>query len=680
VGWAGPVDFDARAAEVWQARQSGLRSGAAASPAVDVETDVLRWPGGARVRVRPVLDGRVVDGADAVVALDPRGGLQRITGLAPESLAADVPVRGPVGIEEALERVAVAQRRFGHGELWQPRVDARYRLHHGEVRDTWRVVFSTASPPATWVTWVDTHTGALIATEQTSHHAEAPGRVYPVSPVFGPPEVVTLTDLTSPSTLTGIYSDAWSCTDWTISDTLFAVNTCDQIARTAWQVDGGFLFRPNPPTEAVPVDPFAEVHLYHHVTEVAAYFDDRYGLRPAAPLTTIANFPMANAFFGDFDGDGAPDLSFGFVDGTLSEDGEAPSVQFAYDADVVYHEYGHWVVSRIANIPSLSADELGLDWVGGSLNEGAADIFSMVLTGDPDLGEYTGSAFSDGPIRALEGDRTCPDGIAGQVHHDGRVLGTLGWNLIERIGPEATSDVVFGAVASWGPDIDWSRAGQSLLDSAADLEAEGVLSAADVQVVEEAVAASGMVDCERIIALEPGKQVDAFVLSGGLEGELYRLPGGAQFRIEVPADAERLVLDLSDFRGVDGLGWSLYFRTDEPIAMRPTELAQFGLGFAVAETFDAVVDGDGSGRVVLDATSEPPLPAGQTLYLAVAGRDTGALELFEFTTGRMTVGAWTTRPEERAACTTLPGSGAPAGLALMGLVALSLVRRRRDAR
>ncbi len=669
-----PVDYARRAAEVWTSRQDPLRSASAhgASSEVEVRTDVLRWPGGARVRIQPVLEGRIVDGADAVVALDPRGGLQRITGISPSSVHLhDVP-SGTLSREEALVRVEHARRSLGEGRLWEARAESRYRLHHGEVRDTWRVAFSTASPPATWVTWVDARTGDLLATDRTSRTLEAPGRVYPISPVFGPPEVVTLEELTSPSVLQGVYSDAWSCTDWTISDQLFAVNTCDGLGRTAWQVGGGYLFRPNLPSEADPVDPFAEVHLYHHVTEVGAWFDDRYGLRPSAPLTTIANFPLANAFFGDFDGDGAPDLSFGFVEG--SED--AAPVQFAYDADVIYHEYGHWIVSRIANVPSLSADELGLNWAGGSLNEGAADIFSMLLTVDPDLGEYTGSAFSGGPIRALEDDRTCPDGLAGEVHRDGEVLASLGWNLIQDIGPEATSDVVIGAVSSWGPNVDWAVAGQSLLDSAADLEEEGVLSASDADRVRRAVEASGMPGCERIIPLEPGKHVDAYVLSAGLEGELYRLVGGAQLEIEVPADADRLVLDVSDFRGAEGLGWSLYLRSDAPVVMEPTELAQFGLGFAVAQTYDAVLDGEGSQRIVLDATSEPPIPAGQTLYVAVAGRNTGELELFEFTLGRMTVGAYTTQPEVRSTCATAPHIG-PAGLGLSGvLVALGLVRRR----
>lgn len=628
---------------------------------IDVRTDVLGWPAGARVRVTPVVDGLVVDGADDVVALDPEGRVRRIVG---PRVALHAPARGTLGADDAI--AALAPIAASRGQLWPPRAEPRLLAIDGALRHVWRVDHATSDPPTTWVSWVDATTGVVLRTDQTSAATE--GWVYGVSPPFGPPEPLDLAYLTSDATLTGIYSDAYSCTDWTLSEALFAVNTCDAVTRYAWPVDGGYPYAPHPGTSR---DPFAEVNLYHHVSEVASFFDERYGLRPPAPIRTIANFPMANAFYGDFDGDGVGDLSFGFTD----------DVQFAYDADVVYHEFGHWVVGRIANIPSLGADELGLQWAGGSLNEGAADVFSMLLTGDPDVGEYTGSAFRDGPIRALEADRTCPQGLAGEVHRDGEMLGALGWNLIEAVGWEVTSDLFFGAVSMWGPDVSWKKAGESLLDSASDLEDAGVVDAATASRIREIVDASGLPDCSRIIPLVPDEPVEAFVLSAGLEGDLFRIPGGAQMSIEVPQGADRLTIDVSGFTGVDdGLAWSLYVRKGEPVRMAPTELAAFGLGFAVAQEWDWLVDGEGAAaHIAFDATSDPPLEPGATYYIAVAGRDAGPIELFDFTLGRLYVDAapFTFEAQPRG-CSAV---GAPSAvLGLLPVAGLAMRRRSRPQR
>ncbi|MEZ4319519.1 MAG: hypothetical protein R3F61_18530 [Myxococcota bacterium] len=665
---AGPPDAELhRLAEVaWR----HARLGRSDAP-VEVHTDVVRWPAGARVRVTPVVDGLVVDRASSVVALDPSGALRRVTG-PPVRFAA--PARGTLGPDEAIAALEPLRSGLGAGELWSPRAEERWlALPEGtdpaspaELRHTWHIAFSTADPPATWESWVDATTGAVLLTDTTS--ATVDGRVFPVSPFHGPPETLPLEHLTSSVELRGTYSDAYSCAEWEISDQLFATNRCEAVTRYALAVDGQFVSTPHP---GVPVDPFAEVNLYHHVSRVAAFFDERYGLRPPAPIRTIANFPLANAFYGDFDGDGVGDLSFGFTE----------DVQFAYDGDVVYHEFGHWVVGRIANIPSLGADDVGLLWTGGSLNEGAADVFSMLLTLDPDLGEYTGRAFSDGPIRALEDDRTCPQGLLGEVHRDGEMFASLGWNLIDAVGWEVASDVVFGAVASWGPDISWRKAGQSLLDSAADLEAAGVIDADVHGRIADLVVASGMPDCGRIIPLAPDEPVDAFVLSAGLEGDFFRIPGGAQLAIDVPADADRLIVDVTAFSADEGLAWSLYLRRDEPVRMIPTELAAFGLGLARADEWDWLVDGEGTARLAFDATSTPPLVPGSTYYIAVAGRDAGPLELFEFTLGRMTLSAAPFTFEDPRGCATgvrRPAAEAaePAGPSFLAGAARAWSRRR----
>ena len=611
--------------------------GRSAAP-FELESDVVRWGGGARVRVTPVIDGLRVEGSTQVVALSATGEEQRVTGPAVDL---SPPQWGGLGREQAIELAEQGMHAFGMGRLWQPRAtETLLRVDDG-VRHAWAVDLGVVAPLATWRVWIDAVDGSVLSFDRTSH--EARGRVYDPSPVAGPPVDVELFGLDDPAALSGRYADAYSCTEWTISDSVFGINTCDRLERRAAPANGDYLYEPVP---GEPDDPFTEVNLYHHVSVVGRYFEQRFGLRRNLPFTTIANFEMQNAFFGDFDGDGIADLAFGFSDGT----------QFGYDAEVVYHEYGHWVVARLADIPSLRADPVGLDWIGGSINEGAADVFSMLLEPDPDLGEYAGLGFRDGPIRQLAEDRTCPGNLEGEVHVDGELIGSLGWNLIEELGTGITGDLMIGAVSSWGRDIDWTLAGQSFIDAANDLQAAGAITAAQTTFVVAQVEASGMLGCPRVIPLDSGNTQRAFVLSGGLQGDLYRLPGQNQYSIAVPDDAERLVIELGEFTGGEGLVWSVFVRAGQPIHNEPSNLGNLGLGFATPVAWDWLADGSQAyDRLVIDAASDPPLVPGETYYIAVAGRTDGTIELFDFTRGRLAIRAgFEVQEESRGTCSTAP--------------------------
>lgn len=628
-------DFVALAEDQFRVRHLGRTAAD-----VQLDSETVQWAGGVRVRVRPSLQGLRVYGASQVAAFASDGRPQRYVG--PALTLGTVPA-GLVGREQAMSTVVGLP--LGQVPLWAPRAEDALLWRDGTLHRVWAVDVGYQQPLRTFRVFVDASTGQVLELQPTSH--QAMGRVWPTSPLDEGTVDVELAALDGSGVLSGEYVDAYSCTDWTIPDALFAPSTCDALERRALPVNGDFLYDPSP---GMPEDPFTEVNLYHHVTEVAAWYHERFGLRRQRPFTTIANFEMANAFYGDFDGDQVADLAFGFSEGT----------QFGYDADVVYHEYGHWLVARLAEIPSLRADEIGLDWVGGSINEGAADVFSMLLNPDPDVGEYSGQGFRDGPIRALEANRRCPDDLEGEVHKDGEIIGALGWNLIQRLGTERTSQLMVGAVSLWGWDVDWSTVAAAFEASADDLHAEGVLDEAEVRFVREQVLATGMSGCPRIIPLDSGQVQHTYVLSGGLEGGLYRMPGQNQFSIDVPPDAERLVIEVGDFSGGDGLVWSLLMRTGEPVLTEPSNLATLGLGFSSPILWDWVADGDEAFEgVVLDANSNPPLQPGQTVYIAVAGRSDGGIELFDFTRGRLGLRAWTESPESAAGACSTGAPGAP---------------------
>ena len=138
---------------------------------------------------------------------------------------------------------------------------------------------------------------------------------------------------------------------------------------------------------------------------------------------------------------------------------------------MIVHEYGHALVRQMAGSMWMQADELGLDWTPGALNEGVADTFAMIHNPDPILAEGMGRSdrWEDG-IRDLSVERTCPSDLQSQVHRSGRVWGSTMWRLVShpRIGPDVVAGYWLGPCRrgrttptgrmprprSWGPPAD----------------------------------------------------------------------------------------------------------------------------------------------------------------------------------------------------------------------------------
>jgi len=627
----------------------------------------IGWAGGSRVQVEQRLHGLRVDRAPWVAAVAPDGSLRRSVGRIVVPVAR---TDASLSVDQARE---VVRRGLGNRRVRFTGAEHVY-VEVGEMpRLAWAVDGVLLRPWLTFRTWVDAGSGEVLGGDITSRTAR--GHVYPTNPSISEVEEVELAGLISEERLSGTYAHATSCDVWVIEDSLFGRNDCEMAGtHAAPDGNGDYLFAPDP---ASTDDPFAEVQVYYHTDAMAAWMDQRYGFRLARPLDVIVNFPMANAFYGDFDGDGHPDLSFGHVPET--------GVDFGYDADVVYHEFGHAIVGELAgSLPFLRADAYGMEWVAGSVNEGAADIWSMVLTGDPLLGEYAGSGFDREAVRDLERDRRCPDDLRGEVHADGEILASLGWNLIEdaQVGPESTADLLYGAIPFWGPDITWPRVGTSLLDSAADLLDAGAIDLAAHDAITAHLEASGILDCGRVVSMESGEIFDMFLLNAGLHGDLARIPMGVQFSVEVPEEAVSLSFFVDEVVGHEGLGWSLYGRVAEPVVHRSTEVAALGLGFATAEDFDWMVDGERSGSVVLTPDGDPPLVPGETQYFAMSSRNLGGIDLLDFQFGRAVLRVEVETGGPAAGGGERPGgcgcaTGGPSGTWIL-LPTLLLLRRRQQ--
>jgi hypothetical protein len=632
--------------------------------AIVATAEVRHWAGGTVVIARPRIDGLAVDGGRLAVALDHAGGHRRTTGQWPEKLEGRT---WHLNRQDALGRGDQVASRMGEGALWPSRAQRVFRLVGETARPAWRVDFSTASPVATWQVWFDASNGHGLALARTSRSAQAD--VYPTSPSLSDRERVELQGLTDPAVLLGPYVRASSCSMAATDDSLLGVSNCGvSVAQAVADEDGDFLFGSHP--ERHEDDPQAEVQLYHHVDLISRWADE-HGFSLNRRLSAYANFEMSNAFFGDFDGDGVPDLAFG-----TTESG----VDFAYDTDVVYHEFGHAIVGGLSDMPYLQVDAYGLDFVAGSVNEGAADVFSMVLTGDPRTAEYAGGGLGRTAIRDLEADRRCPDDLRGEVHRDGEVFGALGWNLIAHpdVGPDRVADLLFGAIPLWGPDVDWPAIGASVLTAAEQLHDVGGLTDAGLAAVEEELERSRLVACERVIGLQEDEVLDMFVMTSGLDGDLARMPMGTQFSKEVTSDMTSFWLELE---ADDDVGWSVFVRTGKPVEHETISIEALGLGTAIPTVYDWMVDGAGKGEVRLnDESALRVLPEpGETVYFAVTSR-TQQIDLGDvFGTQRIDVSSRSSTAvrgdsfERPGGCAVVPGGGS-AGL---WLLVLAGIRRRR---
>ena len=412
------------------------------------------------------------------------------------------------------------------------------------------------------------------------------------------------------------YATVRSCTSWEQGGGgLGGLGECAEVGPLATpDQNGDYFFDPDPPSSQ---DPLAEVQMYHHLDLVAHYFDETFGFAHGEAIEGIVNFELDNAFYGDADGDGAPEVAFG----------QGELVDFAYDADVIYHEYVHSVFDGLTDLGFFGADEYGVHFAAGGLNEGTADLFALAITLDPKLGEYAGLGFDLDAIRDLEADRQCPHDLHGEVHKDGEIWGAAGWNMIEdpAVGPEITAQLIYGAVASWGAEanLGWDNAGDSLLSTAADMLAAEVITQAQHDAIVAHVEASGMPGCERVIPLDDGLSRTLYLTHVGFLPDVDGLPATAQLSLQVPEDASALRFTVEALEGDPGVGYTIYVREGAHVRH---EVEDFGL-FQVPTPvdYDLVVPGGQAGfELLLDESSELALTPGATYYFSIASADAGA--------------------------------------------------------
>ena len=245
--------------------------------------------------------------------------------------------------------------------------------------------------------------------------------------------------------------------------------------------DGGHEFVEANMTEEK-IDRCAEISMYYHASKIYKYIRGLYKDVAAEgefylqnndetrPLNVIGNFtmpdtsdymaifqgtaeklvPMDNAMFSQ-DNPMIGDLLSQFgVKGDLLIFGQGTKGDFAYDGDVVYHEFGHATIYTAGIVGMEFTDKYGMSNEPGAVHEGTADTFAFLMTDNSCTGEYASQAIIDwataqgGTVEMdKEGDFYCmrtalnqykvfEDFIA-EVHWDGQPLLGANWEIYNLI-------------------------------------------------------------------------------------------------------------------------------------------------------------------------------------------------------------------------------------------------------
>jgi hypothetical protein len=547
--------------------------------------------------------GLRVVGGDTVIRLDERGRVRWVSSDARPSaeLAALAPdlARGPaMSGRDALEALGVGA---GYDRALLDAVDAEraarlvlYPVQGAERASSLRLAYAVELPldPSRMRKlrgYVDAETGLVYAVDDMVRRQAAPacpgfqdGYVYETNPVDSELACVSLADYLTPDS-TALRNadlvvqncvDRNGCREFGASSYHF----CDFEATAAADQAGhytSYVFE----SDTAEDDGFAEVQMFYHVNKAFGVaralggFDDL----DAQPLTAVVNFRMPsfdavsectsapysgdealqafdNALFVPADG-----LLPGFPDDDAIIFGQGEASDYAYDGDVVYHEFGHAVMARIApDLPSIRIDALGLNTMPGGMHEGYADLMTMFVTDDPEIGEYAAKGF-DPPIteiRNLANPATCPGWLTGEVHDDSLPFTGAIWAAREAVATTAEGKAgfdraVFAAQRTLGELDDFGTAAQKTL---VEIEAElGSAAAAEAEVIfaERGLLpdeARGLAACDNRV-LDASNLEGAYMYTPGVEyfGDIDGVPAPLQFRYQLDerADSIEFIIGIS---------------------------------------------------------------------------------------------------------------------------------------
>jgi thermolysin metallopeptidase-like protein len=494
-------------------------------------------------------------------------------------------------------------------------VGSGWLLNNGRLKPVVRV--DTAWKPETepLSLYLDATNGQILRTELLLMTKIPPssttfGVVFPENPLTTPqPTIVALQGL-DPAVqyLEGDYAHVTTCTD---------IENCEETFPIASRDGNGNFIYPPLLEEFGFDDPFAEVNAYHNITTINSWMRKTFGwdgmFNGETWITVRVGRDWYNASFYGGNDEIPPVITFG-----------QDVVDFAYDADVAYHEFGHAINRSIWSHGWLAKDEYGIDISSYGIEEALADIWAEQLANDPVMNSYITRS------RTADNDLECPDAVMSEGHMAARFLSAFGWDVRQEIGPDAWGDVVYRTLHFLPETAGFNVLADALAQSATDLINEGKIEItpdADDIIVEKATARGLYTDecTNRIVPLEDGVPRRVYGYGSKRTGK-HHYPFGLQWKLIVPADTVALKLFFNwrypeeNDDGPVSPGYTVHLRHGSPVKVKwldesVEELEDGALAFEVVA--DHTIEGAPE-TVSFPDLSMKPLTAGQEIYILLS--------------------------------------------------------------
>ncbi len=644
------------------------------------------WRDRTRVHLRQLHGDVPVLGGQVVVTLD---GQQRVLMLS-AALQPGLSVEPEPSISDR-QAIATALTTVAAPLVAEPQVRLWVRPTARGGRLVYRVQLWTAGPGEHWQVEVDAHSGALITVHDQRQRAMA--EVYEHNAANSELVEVELLGLSE--------GDTTLSSEAVLVRSMVYEGEDDSLAQTATADEAGDFYYEPDDEELIYDDPFAEVNAFWHVSDIRQWFADDHGHSWVGPADVTVNYRDSasgrydNAWFTkDWSGGYSIVLGQGTVD-------------LAYDADVMQHEFGHGIVDDLCDINAeldypISFDQYGLHSAVHAVNEGMADYWSSTFQGDPCSAEYFGSAFGQACLRDLDNDHRTPDDLLGEAHEDGMIVGGTLWAVREAVGVPIADDIIYGALGSLGSAPTFLEYATAVDEYAAAAAEAGDLTQDDLDAIAVIFEERGWYKSDRAIPVPDGGMEQGIFLGADLlagyagssactlarsfdGGLLFPLP--FQFSFTVPTDVEVEAVNIDfglekasipNILDEDDLQYSFYLRQGELITFEEYNLYELiGFDFTILTDvldYDLTIDDQPeSVRLAVDDPDYPLVP-GETYYFDLAGMNCPIM------TFAVTVDFELAEPveDEPGKCGCSSGRAAGSALGVLGLLGLLGVTVRRD--
>ncbi|NLH48445.1 MAG: M4 family metallopeptidase [Myxococcales bacterium] len=386
--------------------------------------------------------------------------------------------------------------------------------------------------------------------------------------------------------------------------------------------NGDFVY-PDWPTAVAgvydPNDVHAEVELYYHAQKiyrfitgenvgVFTHLPGRHKVNgEATPINLVANYrlptttgnlePISTAFYSphEYMQQGMAEVNglLGY-EGDFLVFGQGSHADFAYDGETIYHEFGHLINYATAGLEyNIYADEYGLCNLTNALNEGLADTFSWLVSGNPTaLFAYLEQTAGPGFSRDVDNDLAFPRDLRGFDPTDGGIIAGANFAVYQQLAaePGLSPEVFTRLILLTLLELPQSEEPDSFAKYAdtflAILESEGLSEAAPA--IREIFTARGLYETVRAKEITDYREADhQLLIVGGTydapwnvsmdlrieDAVLAAAPAYVQGIVDLPSGASTLVITATLLSAPDApmypdpTDWDLrlYLRRVEPI-------------------------------------------------------------------------------------------------------------------